>query len=485
MSNKRDLGIPRAAGVGLWWVLAILLVVSRLLIGSYVVDDAYITFRYATHIVDLGEFSYNVGERILGTTTPLFTAILAAAYFARIAPESAAFAVAIFADLATLMLVLNLFGTAGRRDVALLGGTLIVISPAYLSYSVSGMETSLYVALLLGALVLYQRGQILWCGAVSGLCFLCRPDGALLVIVIACALWPQGIGTVLKFTLSAGAVAAPWLVFSIVYFGTPIPHSIVAKAADHLPWTTSWTNFMSYFTHGVYLLLTPLAICGAVLAWRWRNAAVRAWLIWGASYAVIFLMANAFTHFPWYFVPLLPVYFLCVAASLSHVVSRVARATQHTSAHSASRVVAAAALTIMVVGSWRLQAHALFLESLHRTREAVYRSTARHLAAIDPACLVAATEIGTVGYYYPGAILDLVGLVSPDAVGKDVGDVLERSRARWLVTYDTHFDRHVVSRASFAQSFRLVRSHPVEPNRSLELYERRFPVPCGALGSVQ
>jgi hypothetical protein len=39
-------------------------------------EDALITFRYARNLTDGNGFVYNVGERVLGTTTPLLTLLL-------------------------------------------------------------------------------------------------------------------------------------------------------------------------------------------------------------------------------------------------------------------------------------------------------------------------------------------------------------------------------------------------------------------------
>ncbi|HET9481188.1 MAG TPA: hypothetical protein VFP98_05475, partial [Candidatus Polarisedimenticolia bacterium] len=39
-------------------------------------EDALITFRYAANLAEGLGFVYNAGERVLGTTTPLFTLLL-------------------------------------------------------------------------------------------------------------------------------------------------------------------------------------------------------------------------------------------------------------------------------------------------------------------------------------------------------------------------------------------------------------------------
>ena len=70
--DRRDrltLLIVSAAGCAVWVWFALSTRVS--------LEDGYITFRYALNIVRGNGFVYNVGERVLGTTTPLQTVLLA------------------------------------------------------------------------------------------------------------------------------------------------------------------------------------------------------------------------------------------------------------------------------------------------------------------------------------------------------------------------------------------------------------------------
>ena len=60
-------------------LIVILALAARLIPGPRTIDDAYITFRYARNLLAGNGFVFNPGERVLGTTTPLFTLILAAA----------------------------------------------------------------------------------------------------------------------------------------------------------------------------------------------------------------------------------------------------------------------------------------------------------------------------------------------------------------------------------------------------------------------
>src|SRR5687767_10254365 len=72
---NRDGSDPRLA---LWrWLPLALIPFIWPLVALMAYDDPFITYRYAANLHDGLGFVYNPGERILSTTTPLYTLILA------------------------------------------------------------------------------------------------------------------------------------------------------------------------------------------------------------------------------------------------------------------------------------------------------------------------------------------------------------------------------------------------------------------------
>ena len=59
---------------------ALLAVALRLLPGPQTTDDAYITFKYVRNLASGLGLTYNPGEHVLGTTTPLYTLSLTGLY---------------------------------------------------------------------------------------------------------------------------------------------------------------------------------------------------------------------------------------------------------------------------------------------------------------------------------------------------------------------------------------------------------------------
>jgi len=75
--NKTPI-VQRLAFIALGFAGMIFLIGLRLHQPPNTVDDAYITFRYARNLANGVGFVYNAGERVLGTTTPAYTLLLAA-----------------------------------------------------------------------------------------------------------------------------------------------------------------------------------------------------------------------------------------------------------------------------------------------------------------------------------------------------------------------------------------------------------------------
>ena len=461
------------------WLVLAAAAAARVALGPHPIDDAYITFRYAARLAAGQGFTYNPGAHVLGTTTPLFTLLLASARVAGIGPIAASFGIAVIADLVTIAATMALLRRAGLRAAATLAGLLLAFWPNYVAYVVSGMETPLYVALLMLGLVGTTTARPARAGIWTGLAGLCRPDAALLAIVIGPWEARRARRDAIRYLAIAAAVVAPWVVFATLYFGSPIPNSIVAKASATSPRGIGLAVFAAYFVQGRYLILSAVAAAGAAHLWR-RAAALRVWQIWWLVYAAAFIATGAFSEFPWYFVPLLPLYLASIAVAVDAAVEWTC-ARAHWAARVRGPAWAAILILAAAIGTWRLTRHASTLADWSGGREVLYEATARDLAreAGGAPCVLAATEIGALGYYYPGPVLDLAGLVSAEAVGQDPGTVLRASRARWLVSYDTHFDRATAGAPWFQEGFRLVRRVEVGPARALEVYERT-PNPCDA-----
>ncbi len=100
----------------------------------------------------------------------------------------------------------------------------------HILFGMAGMETQCVVAItLLNVwLAIDERWNAL--GIACGLAVYARPDGVIVVTgMVAYTLWRKGWVTSLKVGVISVLVFLPWLAFTTWYYGSPIPHTILAK----------------------------------------------------------------------------------------------------------------------------------------------------------------------------------------------------------------------------------------------------------------
>ena len=125
---------------------------ARLIPGPRTIDDAYITFRYAQNILQSQGMVYNFGERVLGTTTPLYTLLMA---FMGVFLGGAdapfpwiALVINAIADGFTCLLLTYLGRRFRHQRVGFIVAALWAIAPMSVSFAIGGMETSVFIAFM-------------------------------------------------------------------------------------------------------------------------------------------------------------------------------------------------------------------------------------------------------------------------------------------------------------------------------------------------
>jgi hypothetical protein len=199
--------------------------------GDYVFEDAYITYRYASNVAQGHGFVFNPGERVFGTTTPLYTLLLALlAWLGLPIPETSetiyALGLAVTGVLGALML-----RSLGSPRVGLVFATYMAWA-ALVMPNHWGLETSLYNSLLFGTLYAAWRRAPTWTGVLMGLAFLTRYDAFVFVAVLLLVMLWRDRRIPWRTGLVALAVVSPWLLFAQLYFGSVLPNTLASKAGS-------------------------------------------------------------------------------------------------------------------------------------------------------------------------------------------------------------------------------------------------------------
>lgn len=429
MQNKKILYLTLA--------LALATTLARIVPGPRTVDDAYITFRYAQNILEGNGMVYNPGERVLGTTTPVF-ALLMTLFGGMFGGVNAPFPwIALLlntlADVVTVVLIIRLGESLGYRKAGFATSLIWSIAPFSVTFAIGGMETSVFVCLMTATFYFYSTTTLVPAAFFASLSLLTRPDALLFILPLLFDRIRRGIvkhkdtNQVLRFSLQEVAAfflpTAIWITFAFAYFGSPLPNSIAAKTAAYfLPPESALirllqhysTPFLGHLTFGNgwiivgFILFPVLYGLGALRVIRER---FQAWAIF--AFPILYLLAYAIANpliFRWYLTPPLPIYFLGIFLGITRVSVDFKRS---------NLFVFFPILTLaMTLNGWTLQPdHGPSRptpEMAFIKLELLYEEVALSIRSdIQPGDVLAAGDIGALGYFTKANILDTVGLITP------------------------------------------------------------------------
>jgi arabinofuranosyltransferase len=481
------------------FLISLLAIAARLVPGPRVIDDAYITFRYARNLLAGNGLVFNPGEAVFGTTTPLYTLLMATIGAfgggANAAFPTIALVVNALADGLTCWLLILLGDALGHRRAGIAAALVWAVAPMSVTFAIGGMETSIFIALATGTFYLYLTDRPVAAALCAGLSLVTRPDALLFILPLAVDRFRRGgpmvrtdggrtrgwLGEVIAF----GAPVVAWGVAGTILYGNPLPHSIAAKVQAYLlPPEAALVRLLQHYATpflghltlgipwiGVGLFLYPiLFVLGAVMVVRERR---RAWavMVYPWVYFAVFAAANPLI-FRWYLVPPLPVYFLGIFLGVD-------RLTREIRFRPAAPMVIAAALVLTLRG-WTLRpdhgpsrpAPAMAYIQL----ESLYERVAEELLPrLAPGDTLAAGDIGALGYYTNAHILDTIGLISPVSLGyypipeeeyvinyAIPARLIDEQQPEWVVILEVYGRNTLLKDPRFLASYRLTDEIPTD-----------------------
>jgi hypothetical protein len=195
-------------------------------------EDALITYRYAENLALGRGFTFNPGERVLGTTTPAWTLCLALPGFlvgTHLIPLISSFLCAALCLTAGWFTFLTLLGCGVSRTVATVTALLLLTSPEVVVAATGGMETALLIACMMGSLCAFSLGSHRAAAVLCALVVLTRVDGIVWAGIVLLAIFLHDRRRFLSRLSVFVLTLLPWVAFATWYFGSPVPHSVAAK----------------------------------------------------------------------------------------------------------------------------------------------------------------------------------------------------------------------------------------------------------------
>lgn len=422
--------VAAAAGLAVAFYLAL----SATLDGpGFPLDDGWIHQTYARNFAQEGSWSFVPGTPSAGSTSPLWTLLLLPAYLLGLPPLAWTFLLGALALVWTGWASMALWNALrpGRGQPLLVGLAVVLCWPLVWAAG-SGMETLLFAALGLHLAAGYLQGgprYATWLGLGAGLLILVRPEGLILLLLLAAGLASRRAWRALAlFLLLALLPLLPYFALNLSLSKQLWPNTLYAKQAEYavLLQQPLWQRLLRLFylstggpetgwrgISGARLLLLPGLLWAAGEAaradWRERRLGHLLPLLWAAGHVAAYALRLPVTYqHGRYLLAIAPVW---IVYGLSGWVSLLGTGRRTRLLRRAGALSYAAVLLLfLLLGAQAYASDVAFIQN-----EMV--ATARWLREnVEVDALVAAHDIGAIGYFGERPLLDLAGLVSPEIV---------------------------------------------------------------------
>jgi hypothetical protein len=414
------------------WVIPLLLVlgfaVHATLYYFYVVDDAFISMRYAVNWAHGYGPVYNPGEHVDGYTNFLWVVLLALSSSAGFDLFFATFYLSYSFSVCSLALVIWLIRRhpLGKGFLPSSIAVLVLgLNPVFVRSEIERLETALFIMLVLASMArLWYETQTTarvypWSGLLLALVTLTRPDGILYVPLFGLwAIWQfrqKGsswqkigqwvLGSSILFVLPVGI----WFVWHWSYYGAPLANTFYAKAGGPLDIRIErgldsldrWWNLT-----GSILLLAAILIAMTALA---PNPAWWALLSLAVLCRIGFHLysGGSYIGFLRFLTPAFPM--LAGMAGISFAAIWRSASRSHV-----AKIPTLVLLIGLFIGTSNLPDTGSFYSAAQNAMRGLIRghiALGKHLAEIAPSeASIAIQDAGAVPYYSGLTTIDIVGL---------------------------------------------------------------------------
>lgn len=393
---------------------------------GFPLDDTWIHLTFARNLAEHGEWSFRLGVPSAGSTSPLWSTLLALGFLLNLEPYIWTY----FLGLLTMWAMSVVCEVTARRLVSTYAprfpwiGFFIIVDWHLLWAAMSGMETLLHgliATVILAALMLNSR-RYLTLGLLAGLSVWVRPDGLTLlgplvlgVILIEKDL-PSRLRGLTRAFIGFGSIFLFYLLFNLLIGDTPMPNTFYAKQAEYIEWqglplSYRFSELFLQLLVGPSFLLLP-----GIVSWTLRSVRNRSWgsllaLAWSAGYMLLYLLRLPVYQHGRYIMPAMPVFFLIGLLGAAEFDSSKTFGRYHWFAKTVWNVsLGMVTLLFIVLGARAYARDVAFIEQ-EMVAAAKWAS-----ANLPPDAVLAVHDIGALGYFDDHQLVDLAGLISPEVI---------------------------------------------------------------------
>ncbi len=412
--------------------------------NGFPLDDPWIHLQFAKNLHDYGHYSYYKAEMVTsGSTSPLYTLILTLGFFVTTNEMLLSYVLGVCFLLlaASYMFKLASRQFGGNPVYACLGAFLVVLEPRLQCAALWGMETTLFVMLLLAVVYHYSARQSVLLGIAAGLLIWTRPEAVILFMAlgidIAYHRWavkpartkltrtttPSSMRWLLVPALILAVSALAYFGFNLILSGSILPNTFAAKIKYYAGGGRNFPASVFHFVmEGHWRVVFPLAAAGAILsvlarAVRRQENPFLVSLLWPTGLFLAYWWKLPYLYqYGRYMMPLLPFLMLLGISGFDEVLKLARRATRDRVPQwgmlIARLLLALAVGAQLVVVSW--QVRDVYADHCRYISDRQVKTAKWIKEHLPEDAVVATHDIGAIAYYSERKIVDMVGLVSPE-----------------------------------------------------------------------
>lgn len=394
-------------------------------------DDAFITFQYASNLVQHGQFVFSLDIWVQAVTCPLYSLILTPLFLFSHFPQKIIPLLNILIECSILWLSRDLFLNQTKQSFYLIFGLMISLSPLLARVSVGGMEMPFLVLGYILLLIAVKNRNTFMVGipALSAIMFFIRPEASILAIISVVYLWIIHGWKKTIFPALCGLLIAliGMLIMQLVY-QSPLPQSLMAKS-EHISEGFTITAMqlfapepMSLVIHSIVFLSFIWIIYARIKLshWMYINAS------WYVLYALAYVLARP-SIWSWYGYPL-------VFMAILHIVGMVEILSHHLWIKRLETALQSKIVLVIPLVIW-------FGISAKSTPERITKNIYDRLQNSEyfkgnKLETIVAGDVGAIGYFTKKRIIDVNSLVwinkSQHITSASMVDIIEKEKPDYM-----------------------------------------------------
>jgi hypothetical protein len=401
-------------------LIAAVVINSAVSYSTVKTDDAFIYYSYVQNITSGSGWVFNPGEQINACTSALYPIALSVIHLVTPWFEIPVMA-HVFCFCCLFFACMFLFLMFQKSSMRFTVPLLFVANP--LLHNGVGMETFLMMACVTGTLYFYGEKKHKLTAIFSALTILARPDMLVFVGLL------YGYDIFIKNNLpkiSSGILLVlpvmAWAVFSWLYFGNPLPSTLLAKMvqAD----IDGYGHFINGFNNVPYyakpflmhsIWITTLFFAVVIVAFRKKiqfQFPVLMIVAWSVLHTIIYAFVLRTIDFPWYYSYLALPMAVIIGTGIDFVFISMKRVQVYGLTANVSIFVA----VVLVAFCIPSEAGKTIRAADQYWKYQMYKNAATYLNTIKNEKDIACCEIGILRYYLKNrCVVDMIGLTNQDA----------------------------------------------------------------------